>query len=192
MARATPAKSADSRSACSWVRTFAVGPTGMSIRAWVAPAVFFLARIDATSCASVSIPIGRSTVMSTSSAGARSRAPPHTMQPPVASTTRWILDDESSTSASTAIVSAVPEGLVMAREEVLGTTTPRDARIGTTTMVVRLPGMPPMQCLSATGPDPKSSCAPQWIMAFVNATSSSASSRRKAHASTNIVSSTFE
>ena len=66
----------------SRVRTLAVGPTGMSISTCVAPTVFFLARIEATICASVSISIGRSTVIRMSSAGARSSAPPQAMQAP--------------------------------------------------------------------------------------------------------------
>ena len=103
-----------------------------------------------SSGASVSMPIGRSTVISTSSAGARSSAPPHAMQAPVRSTTLRIRSGESATSASAPIVSAVPDGLVIARDEVFGTVRPSAARIGTTTSVVRLPGMPPMQCLSAT------------------------------------------
>ena len=80
----------------------------------------------------------------------------------------------------------------MAREEVFGTVTPRAARIGTTIMVVRLPGIPPMQCLSATTGASKCRWEPQSIIAPVNATSSSSSRRRSAHASTNIASSGFE
>ena len=63
MAAATARKSAARRSASSCSRTLAVGPTGMSINTCVAPEVFFLARIEATSCAPVSICIGRSTVI---------------------------------------------------------------------------------------------------------------------------------
>ena len=48
------------------------------------------------------------------------------------------------------MVSAVPAGDVMARDEVLGIVSPCAATIGTTIMDVRLPGMPPMQCLSTT------------------------------------------
>jgi hypothetical protein len=72
--------------------------------------------------------------------------------------------------------------------------TPRAARIGTTIMVVRLPGMPPIQCLSAMGPGPKWSCVPAATIASVYATSSSSlrSSVYSAHAKTNIESSTFE
>ncbi|HBH16769.1 MAG TPA: hypothetical protein DDW92_00680 [Candidatus Veblenbacteria bacterium] len=47
-------------------------------------------------------------------------------------------------------MSAVPAGLVIAREEVLGINNPKLAIIGVTTMVVRLPGKPPMECLSTT------------------------------------------
>ena len=48
------------------------------------------------------------------------------------------------------MVSAVPAGEVMAREEVFGIISPCAATIGTTIIEVRLPGMPPMQCLSTT------------------------------------------
>ena len=54
------------------------------------------------------------------------------------------------TSASTSIVSAVPAGEVIARLEVFGISIPWAAMIGTTNIEVRLPGIPPMQCLSAT------------------------------------------
>ena len=48
------------------------------------------------------------------------------------------------------MVSAVPAGEVIAREEVFGIVSPKAATIGTTMSVVRLPGNPPMQCLSTT------------------------------------------
>ena len=48
------------------------------------------------------------------------------------------------------MVSAVPAGEVIARDEVLGMVSPCAATIGTTIIEVRLPGMPPMQCLSTT------------------------------------------
>ena len=146
----------------------------MSISACVAPAVFFFERIEAIICPSVSIPIGRSTVISTSSAGARSSAPPQAMHAPVRSTTSRIRCGESATSASTPMVSAVPDGLVIARDEVFGTVRPSVARIGTTIMDVRLPGMPPMQCLSATTSASNSSREPQAIIASVKETSSAA------------------
>lgn len=48
------------------------------------------------------------------------------------------------------MVSAVPAGEVMARDEVLGMTSPLAAAMATTSGVVRLPGRPPTQCLSTT------------------------------------------
>ena len=48
------------------------------------------------------------------------------------------------------MVSAVPAGEVIAREDVLGIVRPCAATIGTTIIDVRLPGIPPMQCLSTT------------------------------------------
>jgi hypothetical protein len=44
------------------------------------------------------------------------------------------------------MASAVPAGEVMARDDVLGITTPQAATMGTTISVVRLPGRPPTQC----------------------------------------------
>jgi hypothetical protein len=57
----------------------------------------------------------------------------------------------SATSASVAIVSAVPDGLVIARDDVFGMVSPSAVTIGTTTIVVRLPGTPPIECLSTMG-----------------------------------------
>ena len=65
------------------------------------------------------------------------------------------------------MVSAVPAGEVMAREEVLGQTMPWAATIGTISMEVRLPGMPPMQCLSTTTRSFQSRRRPASIMASV-------------------------
>ena len=48
------------------------------------------------------------------------------------------------------MVSAVPAGEVMARDEVLGITNPLAAAMATTNGVVRFPGNPPTQCLSTT------------------------------------------
>ena len=170
-----------------------VGPTGMSISAWVAPAVFFLERIDAIICASVSIPIGRSTVISTSSAGARSSAPPQRCSRPRGATTSRMRSGESATSASTPIVSAVPAGLVMARDEVFGTVTPErredrhhdhgGAIAGDRRRCSACPRRPGRRSRRRD---------PQAIMASVSAMSSSSSRLGSAHASTNIASSVFE
>ncbi len=65
------------------------------------------------------------------------------------------------------MVSAVPAGEVMAREEVLGMSMPWAATMGTTSMEVRLPGMPPMQCLSATSGSCQSRRSPVSSMARV-------------------------
>ena len=72
------------------------------------------------------------------------------MQPPSRSTTRRIAAMSSVTGASVSIVSAVPAGEVMARDDVLGMVSPQAAIIGTINSVVRLPGRPPTQCLSIT------------------------------------------
>ena len=61
----------------------------------------------------------------------------------------------------------------MAREEVFGIGSPCAATIGTTIMDVRLPGIPPMQCLSTTIGSGHFSCVPAWAIARVRAISSS-------------------
>ncbi len=48
--------------------------------------------------------------------------------------------------------SAVPLHVVIARDELLGIVKPAAATIGTTISVVRVPGTPPIECLSATIP----------------------------------------
>ncbi len=65
------------------------------------------------------------------------------------------------------MVSAVPAGEVMARDEVFGMVRPWAATMGTMTIEVRLPGMPPMQCLSTTIGRPQFSCVPALAMARV-------------------------
>ena len=71
------------------------------------------------------------------------------------------------------MVSAVPDGDVMAREEVLGIVSPWAATIGTTIIEVRLPGMPPIQCLSTISGASHSSRPPTPAIALVNAKVSS-------------------
>ena len=139
-----------SRSAASSERTFAVGPTGMSSTTWVAPAAIFLDITEAMSWPSLSMSSARSTRISTSSAGARCTAPPQARQAPARATTACICGSVSATVVSVSSVSAVPEGEVMARDEVLGSVRPQAAPIATTMGVVRLPGRPPTECLSAT------------------------------------------
>ena len=65
------------------------------------------------------------------------------------------------------MVSAVPAGEVMARDEVLGHSMPCAATMGTTSIEVRLPGIPPMQCLSTTSGSCQSSLRPLATMASV-------------------------
>ena len=99
------------------------------------------------------------------------------MQPPVRSTMRRIAARSRSTGASVSIVSAVPAGDVIARDEVLGIVSPQAATMGTTSSVVRLPGRPPTQCLSTTLSRPHASRSPTSIIARVSATVSSRSRR---------------
>ena len=106
--------------------------------------------IEATICSRVSRLSGRSTEIRMSSAGDRLTCPPQIRQPLQAATMAFISSTPTSTRASTSIVSAVPAGEVMARDEVFGMVRPCAATIGTTIIEVRLPGIPPMQCLSTT------------------------------------------
>ena len=67
-----------------------------------------------------------------SSAGLRRTAPPQTMQPDSCSTTRLIDGRSRSTGAIVSIVSAVPAGDVIARDDVLGIVSPCAATTETT------------------------------------------------------------
>ncbi len=128
--------------------------------------------MEATICSRVSRLSGRSTEIRMSSAGDRLTWPPQTRQPWQAVTTSFIASTPRSTRASTSMVSAVPAGEVMAREEVFGIIRPWAATIGTTIIEVRLPGMPPMQCLSTTIWRSQVSCVPASAMARDSASSS--------------------
>ena len=73
-------------------------------------------------------------------------------------------------------MSAVPAGEVMAREDVFGMVRPYAAAIATTIGVVRLPGRPPIQCLSTMIGFSHSRFSPTLTMAFVRWVISSISS----------------
>ena len=155
------------------MRILALGPTGMSISRWVEPAATFFDRMEATSCSRVSMASGRSTEIRMSSAGDSRTWPPQTRQPLASRTSACMRSIGTSTFASTSMVSAVPAGEVMARDEVLGIGRPWAATIGTTIIEVRLPGMPPMQCLSAMVPKSRHcSRVPAAIMARVSPSTS--------------------
>ena len=166
---ATYSNSLRSRTASPWLRTLALGPTGMSMTMWVEPAASFLDRIEATICSGVSMLSGRSTEISTSSAGDRFIRPPHASTAFSRATIARMRSAVMSTLASTSIVSAVPEGEVIARDDVLGMISPCAATIGTTIIEVRLPGTPPMQCLSTTSGACQSSRLPTSAIARVSA-----------------------
>ena len=136
------------------------------------PAASFFDRIEATICSRVSRLSGRSTEIRMSSAGDRFTWPPQITQPLQAATMDFISSAPTLTRASTSIVSAVPAGEVIAREDVFGMVRPWAATIGTTTIEVRLPGMPPMQCLSTTTGSGHFSWVPALAMARVRASSS--------------------
>ena len=184
MAAPTDTRLAASERAAALLRTLAVGPTGTSISTRSEPTAAFFDSTDATSWASLSRSKGRSTRINTSSAGLSRAEPPQAMQPPSRSTTRRMVASSSVTGASVSIVSAVPAGEVMARDEVLGMTTPQAATMGTTRSVVRLPGRPPTQCLSITGESGHLMRCPTSTIARVRATISASSSRPPAQAVT--------
>jgi hypothetical protein len=148
MRQATYSKSFRRRRAEALSRIFAVAPTGMSIARWLEPPETFFDMIEAAICSAVSMPSGRSTEIITSLAGERFTRPAQTMHPPQHSTTVRISSALRSTRARTSIVSAVPAGEVMAREDVLGIERLCAATIGATMSDVRLPGMPPIEGLS--------------------------------------------
>src|ERR1700722_14478868 len=102
------------------LRTFAVGPIGISIKISVEPAATFLDKTEATSCLLLSKSRARSIWTRTSSTGLKSTDPPQTIQPPSLLTTFFIALTERSTGAKTSMVSAVPAGEVMALEDVFG------------------------------------------------------------------------
>ena len=82
------------------------------------------------------------------SAGLNPTLSPQTKQPPVVSTTRRIAVMSRATFVRVSIVSAVPAGDVIALDEVFGIFRPKQVTMETTIGVVRLPGRPPIQCLS--------------------------------------------
>ncbi len=194
MPRLSPTNSNSRRRLCAACicRTFADGPTGMSSRMCVAPAASFFDRIDATICPCESNPSGRSTEISVSSAGARRAVPPQAMQPRCLRTMSCSAFIGSSTRASTSIVSAVPAGEVIARLDVFGISMPCAATIGTTIIDVRLPGTPPMQCLSATSGSRQSSRSPDSSIARVRCSTSSRSSSLSLVATRNAAISVFD
>ena len=180
------------RCASGMDRTLAVGPMGMSSTRWVEPAAIFLDRMEATICPGESMDNGRSTEISTSSAGERWAVPPQARQPRWSRTMSRSCSSGSSTFASTSMVSAVPAGDVMARDEVLGHSMPCAATMGTISIDVRLPGIPPMQCLSTTSGSCQSSLWPVATMASDKKKTSSRSSSSRLQATTKAVSSILE
>lgn len=80
------------------------------------------------------------------------------------------------------MVSAVPAGEVMARDDVFGIVNPRAAMMGTMIGVVRFPGSPPTECLSSTISAFQDSRPPTSTIALVSPRTSPWSSGRAAHA----------
>ena len=98
--------------------------------AWADPVERFFESTEATNCPCGSSESGYSARMMRSSVGERSTPPPQTRQPPVSATMRRIPSASNSTLQKTAIVSAVPAGEMMAREDVFGTVTPAATTMG--------------------------------------------------------------
>ena len=144
----------------------------MSITRWVTPAATFLESTEAIIWPALSKSNAFSTRIRMSSAGLRLIAPPQAMQPFSRSITVRIALSSRFTGARTSIVSAVPAGDVMAREEVLGMTRPKAAQIATMMGVERLPGKPPTECLSAMMAWPQARRLPvstmAWVMAMIS------------------------
>ena len=117
-----------------------------------------------------------------SSAGLSASEPPQTKQPPSRWTTRRICSKSSATGVIVSITSAVPAGEVMALDDVFGIVSPAAVMIDTTIGVVRFPGNPPTQCLSAIGACPQSSRLPAASIARVRSIVSCKSIRPPAQA----------
>lgn len=109
---------------------------------------------------------GYATLISFSSAGARSRPPHRTRQQFSFFTRFWISFLEKEISMRTLTHSPVAAGVVMALENVLGILMPSEAINGMMIIVVSFPGTPQMQCLSATTPS-RCSISPEWAIALV-------------------------
>lgn len=155
--------------ACFLSFTFVPGPIGISINRWVVPTLAFFAMMLASICPSASMLSGCSILMILSSAGARLTLPPQMMNPPTSWMTFLSLFIGRLTGQRTSIVSAVPAGEVIALLLVFGTMQPAATRIGTISIVVLLPGTPPMLCTSITGYLLKWSVCPVLAIAFVRA-----------------------
>ena len=82
------------------------------------------------------------------STGARFSCPPHTSIPLVLGAISNISSALKFTLQRTSNVSAVPEGDVIARDDVFGIRSPAAAIIGTIRSETLLPAIPPMECLS--------------------------------------------
>src|SRR5680860_211333 len=145
----------------------AVSPIGISITTWLDPAAAFLDRTDAINWPSLSRSKDFSTRIRISSAGLNLAVLPQAMQPPSFSTTFLICAIVRFTIVITSMVSAVPAGDVMAREEVLGMVNPKAVTMDTMMGVVLFPGSPPIQCLSTTNFFSQLMRCPDEIIAWV-------------------------
>jgi len=140
-----------------------------------APAAIFFDMIDASSCGSMSRFSRRSTWIILSSEGASPNEPPHARQAPTLWTIFFIFFIGISTFDIVSITSAVPDAEVIAREDVFGRVNPTAAQIAMTIGVVRLPAIPPIQCLSARYLPLNFNLTPVFTIAFVRPITSSKS-----------------
>jgi hypothetical protein len=122
------------------------------MRTYSEPAAIFLERILATMNSRGSILIVSRTWIILSETSARPTVSPLTTHPPVVSTTSFISSKFKSQGIITSTVSIVPAGDVIALVDTFGIVRPAAARIGIIMGVIRLPAIPPIECLSTTGP----------------------------------------
>lgn len=161
-------KCLDKWSACFLFFIFVPLPIGISISRCVAPTLAFFDIIDASICPSASMLRGCSTLMILSSAGARFTEPPQIMNPPTSLIICFSFSIVKLTGQSTSIVSAVPAGDVIALLLVFGIVHPAATNIGTMSIVVLLPGTPPIECTSTIGCFLNVIVSPVCAIAFVS------------------------
>gem|GEM_PF-859103 len=128
----------------------AVGQTGISINEWLIHIANFFAIILTTVLENDCIDKGYATLISFSSAGARSSHHHRTRQQFSFFTKFSISFLLKDISISTLTHSQVAAGVVIDLEKVFGILIPSDANIGIIIIVVSLPGTHHIQCLSAT------------------------------------------
>ncbi len=118
-------------------------PTGISNTNFFTPIESFFVKIEGIINPTGSICKGLSISISMLSAGDMSKAPPQTIKAFSLATISFNSSELKATGANTSILSAVPDGDVIARVLVFGIVKPVAATIGTITRETLLPGTPP-------------------------------------------------